>query len=184
VRGVYVASGGGAESLCLVLALVAGISAAPAWAGECGAGLGDAGADPRAMVAAMQCLEARIERLLPPGSVLLARERCPQGAFEDLTERLSGRYVVIDNTVAGEPSMGEGDGQHRHRDDGRHGHRVRGRAGPLGGGARAGDGSRSVPNRNNRVRLEADAAAEGSEHAHSGGRHEHKRAGFRICVVR
>ncbi|MFT3813122.1 MAG: hypothetical protein QM740_07050 [Acidovorax sp.] len=117
---------------------------------------------------------------LPKGSLLLVAGPCPAG-WEDLTSTLNGRYLYIDQTATTNLQLYEEDGSHTH-DGGTHSHRVTGQTAALGGGERSGNKEqRDSAHATNTPAITGTAHPENSNHSHSGGAHQHKRAGVRAC---
>ena len=121
---------------------------------------------------------------LPYGAFILSERPCPPGFYEDITQQMSGRYVIVDDSAKGAPTTAEGDGGHVHAADGEHAHNVTGRTAPLGGGERRGGSDRHAAHMNNTVEVKGTAQREGSAHTHGGGPHEHRRVGVRLCKVK
>jgi hypothetical protein len=117
---------------------------------------------------------------LPRGALVLFGARCPEG-WEDLTSTMNGRYLYVDQTARENVQLYEDDGSHQH-DGGGHQHRVTGQTGPLGGGERSGtkDQTHSA-HKDNVVPIIGTALPDGSSHTHTGGSHQHKRVGLRLC---
>lgn len=118
---------------------------------------------------------------LPKGTILLYGGRCPT-EWEDLTSTFSGRYIFVDESAIESLRTYEDDGSHNH-DGGTHSHDVTGRTGRLGGGERRGGENRDAAHMNNTTTITGTAHPENSGHTHSGGKHQHRRIGLRLCKI-
>jgi len=143
------------------------------------------------------CLLDEINRLkrqpsLVSGMIVLMQNNCPVSAYEDITESLEGRYIFADKSVAGVPTMPDGGGEHLHQ-GGIHEHYVSGTTNALGEDVKYGSRNLKIdgPHKETTLRVTGTAHAQQKEaeestriHTHDSGRHEHKRAGMRLCRVK
>jgi hypothetical protein len=119
---------------------------------------------------------------IPKGALLLFAGGCPAG-IEDMTSTMNGRYIYIDQTATSNVTLYEDDGSHVH-EGGAHSHPVSGQAGPLGGGERSGTrDSLHAAHKDNIAPVTGTAHPAKSAHTHTGGSHQHKRVGLRLCKL-
>ena len=93
-----------------------------------------------------------------------------------------GRYVWVDKSITASPKTFHTAGSHEHNaGDGEHSHHVSGSTSNLGKGEHIGNGDRDAPNQEKVLSVSGTAEPTGSGHKHTGGAHEHKRVGIRLC---
>lgn len=121
-------------------------------------------------------------KAVPSGAILLFGEKCPE-AYIDISNDYNGRYVWVDNSITTNPKTFDTDGSHEHNaGDGEHSHHVSGSTSNLGKGEHMGTNSdRDAPNHETVLTVSGTAEPAGSGHKHTGGAHEHKRVGIRLC---
>ncbi len=120
-------------------------------------------------------------KAVPAGAILIFGEKCPD-SYTDISSSYDGRYVWVDNSISATPKTFDTDGFHEHNaGDGEHTHHVTGSTSPLSNGEHIGSGGRDAPNRETVLSVTGTAVPTGSDHKHTGGAHEHKRVGVRLC---
>ncbi len=103
------------------------------------------------------------------GIYLLSDRPCARERFEDVTGRFEGRYVRLADVAAG-PSVGGGDGSHRHA--------VVAETRPIPPGAGGDRGGATQPAAaGTRVPVRGEATPDGAAH-------EHTFIGLRLCRIR